>query len=57
VDVGDQPACVAAVDSNAVIFGDLQDTSSNIYQTLRQVQSSQIRADLNLNTGVRYSGI
>jgi molybdopterin-containing oxidoreductase family iron-sulfur binding subunit len=57
VDVGEQPACVAAVDSNAVIFGDLQDTSSNIYQTLRQVQSSQIRADLNLNTGVRYSGI
>jgi hypothetical protein len=26
-------------------------------QTLRKIQSTQIRADLNLNTGVRYSGI
>jgi hypothetical protein len=24
---------------------------------LKKVQSAQIRADLNLNTGVRYSGI
>ncbi len=30
---------------------------SNINQTLKKVQSAQIRADLDLNTGVRYSGI
>ncbi len=57
VDKGEQPACVEAVDSDAVIFGDLYDSSSKISQTLKKVQSTQIRADLNLNTGVRYSGI
>lgn len=57
VDKGEQPACVEAVDSDAVIFGDLLDVTSNIHQTLKRVQSTQIRADLNLNTGVRYSGI
>ncbi|MBE8189610.1 MAG: 4Fe-4S dicluster domain-containing protein [Candidatus Thioglobus sp.] len=59
VDKGEQPACVASVSakSDAVIFGDLYDSSSNINQTLKQVQSTQIRADMNLNTGVRYSGI
>ena len=57
VDKGEQPACVEAVNSDAVIFGDLLDVTSNIHQTLKRVQSTQIRADLNLNTGVRYSGI
>ncbi|SFV76931.1 Sulfite reduction-associated complex DsrMKJOP iron-sulfur protein DsrO (=HmeA) [hydrothermal vent metagenome] len=57
VDKGEQPACVASVNSDAVIFGDLYDSSSKINQTLKKVQSTQIRADLNLNTAVRYSGI
>lgn len=57
VDKGESPACAEAVDSDAVIFGDLYDTNSKINQTLKKIQSSQIRADLNLNTGVRYSGI
>ncbi len=57
VDKGETPACVESVNSEAVIFGDLYDESSQINQTLKIVQSSQIRADLNLNTGVRYSGI
>ncbi|WP_428087698.1 sulfate reduction electron transfer complex DsrMKJOP subunit DsrO [Candidatus Thioglobus sp.] len=57
VDKGEQPACVASIDSDAVIFGDLYDSTSNINQTLKKVQSTQIRGDLNLNTGVRYSGI
>ncbi len=57
VDKGEQPACVASVDSDAVIFGDLYDSTSKINQTLKKIQSTQIRADLNLNTGVRYSGI
>ncbi|MFP6775470.1 MAG: 4Fe-4S dicluster domain-containing protein [PS1 clade bacterium] len=57
VDDGEQPACVASVNSDAVIFGDLKDSNSKISKTLRKIQSTQIRADLNLNTGVRYSGI
>lgn len=57
VDNGEQPACVASVKSDAVIFGDLYDAGSKINQTLKKVQSTQIRADLNLNTGVRYHGI
>lgn len=57
VDKGEEPACVASVNSDAVIFGDLYNASSKINQTLKTIQSAQIRADLNLNTGVRYSGI
>jgi molybdopterin-containing oxidoreductase family iron-sulfur binding subunit len=34
-----------------------QAPDSKINQTLKKIQSTQIRADLNLNTGVRYSGI
>jgi molybdopterin-containing oxidoreductase family iron-sulfur binding subunit len=56
VDNGEMPACVA-VSNDGVVFGDLNDENSEISKTLRKVQSSQIRADLNLNTGVRYSGI
>lgn len=57
VDEGEQPACVSSVKTDAVIFGDLLDASSQINQTLKKIQSNQIRADLNLNTAVRYSGI
>ena len=57
IDNGEQPACVASVKTDAVIFGDLKDKNSIISKTLRKIQSTQIRADLNLNTGVRYSGI
>lgn len=57
VDKGETPACVEAVDSDAVIFGDLYDANSKISKALKKNQSTQIRADLNLNTGVRYTGI
>lgn len=57
VDKGETPACAEAVDSDAVIFGDLYNANSKINQVLKKIQSTQIRADLNLNTGVRYSGI
>jgi molybdopterin-containing oxidoreductase family iron-sulfur binding subunit len=57
VDKGEQPACVSAVNSDALLFGDLYDANSKINQVLKTKQSSQIRADLNLNTAVRYSGI
>ena len=56
VDAGKNPACVDA-EPKAVIFGDLNDPDSIISQTLKDKESTQIRADLGLNTGVRYLGI
>ncbi len=53
------PACVEACaqsSSGAMLFGDLNDVDSEISQTLQRVASRQIRADLGLNTAVRYSG-
>ena len=42
---------------NAIVFGDLKDKSSKIYKKLTTESSRQIRADLNLNNGVRYQNI
>jgi len=49
-------ACTAQ-GHNAIIFGDLKDPNSAVSVALKQVPSRQIRADLRLNTGVRYTGI
>ena len=57
VDKGEMPACAEAASSDGIIVGDLYNANSKINQTLKKIQSTQIRADLNLNTGVRYSGI
>jgi molybdopterin-containing oxidoreductase family iron-sulfur binding subunit len=60
VDQGQTPACVEACNAKgkqAMWFGDLNDPSSEIARRLRELPSSQIRADLGLNTGVRYQGI
>lgn len=60
IDKEDIPACVSACNksgNNAILFGDMNDSKSDIYKALKTYQSSQIRADLNLNTGVRYSGL
>ena len=60
VDAGRTPACVEACTAenhNAMVFGDINDPGSDISKQLRQHSSRQIRADLNLNTGVRYRGI
>lgn len=60
VDAGQQPACVdacAANGSRAIIFGDLNDPKSEIAQRLAKYASTEIRADLALDTGVRYQGI
>jgi tetrathionate reductase subunit B len=60
VDNDEQPACVEACKAenhNAMVFGDLNDPSSEISQQLKKYNSRQIRADLQLNTGVRYRGI
>ena len=56
IDHGLLPACVEAA-PQAVIFGDLNDPNSTISQTLQTLGGQQIRADLGLNTGVRYLGI
>ncbi len=56
VDEGKNPACVDAA-PHALLFGDLNDPESPISQALKKYGGSQIRADLGLNTGVRYWGI
>lgn len=60
VDEGRQPACVEACSGdghNALLFGDLNDASSEIAKRLKTQVTTQLRADLKLNTGVRYQGI
>jgi tetrathionate reductase subunit B len=56
VDKGKNPACVDAA-PEAIVFGDLNDPQSKISKALKENGGSQIRADLGLNTGVRYQGI
>ncbi len=60
VDRDEQPACVEACDKakhGAMLFGDLNDPESEISKRLTEYGGKQIRADLGLNTGVRYQGI
>jgi tetrathionate reductase subunit B len=60
VDNDETPACVEACtkeDHDAMLFGDLNDPSSEISKSLKRHTSRQIRADLDLNTAVRYRGI
>ncbi len=57
---GMNPACVDACNANghkAMVFGDLKDPDSEISKQLKQYSSVAIRADLDLNPGVRYRGI
>ncbi|HNQ04013.1 MAG TPA: 4Fe-4S dicluster domain-containing protein [Thiobacillaceae bacterium] len=60
VDRDETPACVEACNAaghKAMYFGDLKDPESEISQALKIARSTEIRADLGLNTGVRYQGI
>jgi molybdopterin-containing oxidoreductase family iron-sulfur binding subunit len=60
VDRGEIPACVeacAAQGHNALLFGDLRDPNSDIAKRLKTEASAELRANLQLNTGVRYQGI
>jgi molybdopterin-containing oxidoreductase family iron-sulfur binding subunit len=58
VDAGENTtACAQACPEQAILFGDLNDAGSEIAQRLATYASKEIRADLGLNTGVRYSGI
>jgi len=38
----------------AIVFGDLNDPASEISRQLKEHATTEVRADLNLNTGVRY---
>jgi len=57
VDEGMQPACAEACPNKAILFGDLNDPESEIAKKVRSVASVQVRADLGLNTGIRYQGL
>ncbi len=60
VDAGRIPACVEACNydaGKAMTFGDLNDPASDIAKRLATQASTEIRADLNLDTGVRYQGL
>ncbi len=53
-------ACAAACNSSgnkAILVGDLKDPNSEIAQAVASYTTTQVRADLGLNTGVRYRGI
>ncbi len=55
-----QPACaVACTDEahSAILFGDLNDPQSKLATKMKEIGASQVRADLQLNTGVRYHGL
>jgi molybdopterin-containing oxidoreductase family iron-sulfur binding subunit len=49
-------ACTEA-GHGAILFGDLKDPQSAISQALASLPTRQLREDLVLNTGVRYSGV
>jgi len=59
------PACVEVCNSGggddcgngALLFGDLNDPQSAIARRLKSAPSRQLRADLDLNTGVRYENL
>lgn len=60
IDLGREPACVeacAAAGYNAMLFGDLNDPGSPIAQRIATYATTQVRADLRLNPGIRYQGI
>jgi molybdopterin-containing oxidoreductase family iron-sulfur binding subunit len=60
VDRGEIPACVEACNAaghRAIVFGDLNDPTSEIAKRVATYPSTQVRADLGLDPGVRYQGI
>jgi tetrathionate reductase subunit B len=53
-------ACAEACNASgnkAILVGDLKDPNSEIAQAVANYTTTQVRADLGLNTGVRYRGI
>lgn len=59
VDRGETTACAEACTKaghNAIIFGDLNDPNSEIAKRIKERPSTELRADLKLDLGVRYQG-
>ena len=60
IDRNEIPACVeacAATGRKAILFGDLNDPASEISKRIAAVRTVEVRADLALDTGVRYQGL
>lgn len=60
IDAGGKPACVDACGSagrGAMLFGDLNDPGSDIAKRVKAEATTQVRADLHLDAGIRYQGI
>lgn len=60
VDRGESPACVVAcndAENGAMVFGNLNDPNSEIAKRVATQASTEVRADLGLNLGVRYQGL
>jgi molybdopterin-containing oxidoreductase family iron-sulfur binding subunit len=61
IDKGEKTtACAEACSKaghDAIVFGDLNDPQSDISRRVREIQTTQLRADLKLDPGVRYHGI
>ena len=51
-----QDACVKD-GHQAIVFGDLRDPDSAVSKAMAEYPTVEIRADLKLNTGVRYTGL
>jgi molybdopterin-containing oxidoreductase family iron-sulfur binding subunit len=54
------PACAEAVNSavkKPMVFGDLNDPDSEISKRLAKLGALKVRADLDLNPGIRYQGL
>lgn len=54
---GTTTACQDACKHGAIVFGDLKDPNSAVSQAMTKYPTVQIRADLKLNTGVRYTDV
>lgn len=57
IDNGQIPACAEACQNKAILFGDLHDANSEISKKIHSVASAPIRADLQLNPGIRFQGL
>jgi molybdopterin-containing oxidoreductase family iron-sulfur binding subunit len=54
---GTTTACQDACPHDAIVFGDLKDPNSAVSKAMASQPTVQIRADLGLNTAVRYSDV
>ncbi len=57
IDAGGRPACTEACPEGAIRFGDLLDPTSDIARAVAEFSTRALRADLLLDTSVRYRGI